>query len=114
MIPVIKHLDGNCHVYIDGEADLRKAIEIASNAKTRRYGVCNAMETLLVDESVASEVLPEIIARLLEHGVELRGCEATRAFDPQHIRAASEDDDAVLLHVTYGSTPNVRLGDNRH
>ena len=92
VIPVIKHLDGNCHVYIDEDADRRKAIEIAINAKTRRYGVCNAMETLLVAESVAAEVIPEIVERLHQHGVELRGCAASRRFDPQNIRAAGEDD----------------------
>ncbi len=91
-IPVIKHLDGNCHVYIDDEADRQKAIEIAINAKTRRYGVCNAMETLLVAEGAAPDVMPEIVERLLEHGVELRGCEASRAFAPEQMNAASEDD----------------------
>ena len=91
-IPVIKHLDGNCHVYIDAGADREEAIEIAFNAKTRRYGVCNAMETLLVDEAIAPAVMPEIVERLLDHGVELRGCETTREYDREHIAAASEDD----------------------
>ena len=91
-IPVIKHLDGNCHVYIDAEADPRKAVSIAVNAKTRRYGVCNAMETLLVAEAVAAEVMPEIIQQLRAHGVELRGCEASRRFDQLNISAADEDD----------------------
>ena len=74
-VPVIKHLDGNCHVYIDDAADLQKAIAIALNAKTHRYGVCNAMESLLVAESVAGQVLPELAALYADKGVELRGCE---------------------------------------
>ena len=90
-IPVIKHLDGNCHVYIDDAADPQKAIEIAINAKTRRYGVCNAMETLLVAEAIAPRILPEIIEAMRARGVELRGCEHTRGFD-ETIGAASEDD----------------------
>lgn len=91
-IPVIKHLDGVCHVYIDEHADLDKAEEIAFNAKTRRYGVCNAMETLLVAETVAPRILPQLLKRLLTHGVELRGCEKTREFDREAIAAASEED----------------------
>lgn len=78
-VPVIKHLDGNCHVYIDDEADLDKAFNIAINAKTRRYGVCNAMESLLVNASVAKEILPRLADALAEKGVELVGCEQTRA-----------------------------------
>ncbi len=77
-IPVIKHLDGVCHVYIDADADPEKASAIAVNAKTQRYGVCNAMETLLVDRVVAAERLPPIAAALAEHGVELRGCPESR------------------------------------
>ena len=77
-IPVIKHLDGICHVYVDADADLEQALRIAVNAKTHRYGVCNAMETLLVDEAVASELLPRLAALYREHGVELRGCPKTR------------------------------------
>lgn len=77
-VPVIKHLDGICHVYVDAEADLHKAEEIAFNAKTHRYGVCNAMETLLVHEAVAGECLPALAQRFAEKGVELRGCEKTR------------------------------------
>ncbi len=76
-VPVIKHLDGICHVYIDDEADITKAIRIADNAKTRRYGVCNAMETLLVHKDVASTVLPELAAIYQQKEVELRGCEQT-------------------------------------
>lgn len=78
-VPVIKHLDGICHVYIDGKADLDKAYDIALNAKTHRYGVCNAMETLLVDEAVAADILPRLSAAFVEKGVELRGDEKTRA-----------------------------------
>ncbi|WP_246109336.1 glutamate-5-semialdehyde dehydrogenase [Reinekea thalattae] len=78
-VPVIKHLDGNCHVYIDSEADTNKALNIAFNAKTRRYGVCNAMETLLVDQACAQALLPELAQRYQEKGVELRGCEQTQA-----------------------------------
>ena len=76
-VPVIKHLDGNCHVYIDDAADLEKAVAIALNAKTHRYGVCNAMESLLVAEPVAAQVLPELAALYAEQGVELRGCDKT-------------------------------------
>ncbi len=77
-VPVIKHLDGICHVYIDAEADLDKAIAVADNSKTHRYGVCNAMETLLVAEGMAEKVLPPLAAIFHQKGVELRGCEATR------------------------------------
>ena len=90
-IPVIKHLDGICHVYIDDQADQTKAINVAMNAKTHRYGVCNAMETLLVAEVIAPEVLPPLADQLLAKGVELRGCEQTRALLPS-INAASEAD----------------------
>lgn len=78
-VPVIKHLDGNCHVYIDDEADLEKAFNIAMNAKTRRYGVCNAMESLLVNGAVAKVILPRLADALAEKGVELVGCDQTRA-----------------------------------
>ena len=78
-VPVIKHLDGICHVYIDSSADLDKAFAIAMNAKTHRYGVCNAMETLLVNEQVAAQILPRLAAAYGEKGVELRGCDKTRA-----------------------------------
>ena len=90
-VPVIKHLDGNCHVYIDDEADLNKAIAIAVNAKTHRYGVCNAMESLLVAESVAASVLPALAARYAELGVELRGCEKTCALIKAAKPAREED-----------------------
>ncbi len=89
-IPVIKHLDGVCHVYVDADADPDKATAIAVNAKTQRYGVCNAMETLLVDRAVAAERLPPIAAELAEHGVELRGCPESRRIVA--MGEASEDD----------------------
>jgi len=91
-IPVIKHLDGICHVYIDEDADPEKALNIAINAKTRRYGVCNAMETLLVADPVAKTVMPELIQAFINKGVELRGCELSRRFDPANIAAASKQD----------------------
>ena len=90
-VPVIKHLDGNCHVYIDDEADSEKALAIALNAKTHRYGVCNAMESLLVAQSVAAELLPQLAALYAEKEVELRGCEQTCAIIPE-AKPASEDD----------------------
>jgi glutamate-5-semialdehyde dehydrogenase len=90
-IPMIKHLDGVCHVYIDEKADADKAIRIADNAKTQRYGVCNAMETLLVHRSIAPRVLPKLADIYLSKGVELRGDDASRALVPQ-MKAASEED----------------------
>ena len=90
-IPVIKHLDGICHVYIDDEADIDKAINIAINAKTQRYGVCNAMETLLLAERVAADVLPSLAGKYAEKGVELRGCPKTCSLVPDAIRASEED-----------------------
>lgn len=78
-VPMLKHLDGICHVYIDGAADINKAIAIADNAKTQRYGTCNTMETLLVARSNAPRVLPELGRIFRSKGVELRGCPQTRA-----------------------------------
>ncbi len=120
-VPVIKHLDGVCHVYIDATADPAQALAITLNAKTQRYGTCNTMETLLVDAVVADDLLPPIAAALLAAGVELRGCERTRARVPQAL-PATEDDwyaeylapvlavrvvdgiDAAMEHIaTYGS-----------
>jgi len=104
-VPVIKHLDGNCHVYIDSQADTRKAIDIAYNAKARRYGVCNAMETLLVHADTVNNVMPELMQRYADKGVELRGCERMLAFAEQtsfQMNAATENDwyeeylDAIL------------------
>ncbi len=90
-VPVIKHLDGICHVYIDDEADLEKAIQVAFNAKTHRYGVCNAMETLLVAEGIAGQVLPELCGMYREKGVELRGCITTQRLVEGVIAATDED-----------------------
>ncbi len=90
-MPVIKHLDGVCHVFIDDSADLAMATAIAFNAKTHRYGVCNAMETLLATPAAAARVFPSLLAQFVEHGVELRGCERSRAFHPA-VRVAGEDD----------------------
>ena len=96
-IPVIKHLDGICHVYIDDKADIAKAVNIAVNAKTHRYGVCNAMETLLVAESLAAKVLPLLAKKYREKGVELRGCPKTCSLIPGCIRATDEDWDTEYL-----------------
>ena len=90
-VPVIKHLDGICHVYIDDEADLDKAIRIADNAKTHRYGVCNAMETLLVNAAVAGQVLPALCNIYLGKGVELRGDAAACALIAAMTLATEED-----------------------
>ena len=90
-VPVIKHLDGNCHVYIDDQADKQKALAIAINAKTHRYGVCNAMESLLVAESIADQVLPELAAAYADKDVELRGCEKTCALIDTAIPATEQD-----------------------
>jgi glutamate-5-semialdehyde dehydrogenase len=90
-IPVIKHLDGICHVYIDDKADLDKAIRIAVNAKTHRYGVCNAMETLLVAEGIAAKILPLLAEQYNAKGVELRGCLKTCSLIPNCVRATEED-----------------------
>lgn len=120
-IPVIKHLHGVCHVYIDDRADLDKAVKIADNAKTSRYGTCNTMETLLVAEGVAQAVLPRIARIYAEKGVEMRGCDKSRAIVPE-MKPATEEDwsteylapiiairvvpdlDAAIEHInTYGS-----------
>ena len=90
-VPVIKHLDGICHVYIDEYADLTKAHAIAMNAKTHRYGVCNAMETLLVAREVAAKVLPQLAQAFAQKGVELRGCAEVCAL-VEHAVPATEDD----------------------
>jgi len=91
-IPVIKHLDGNCHVFVEAQADLHKALPIALNAKTHRYGVCNAMETLLVDEQIADDFLPHIAELYQEKQVELRGCPETRRILGTSVKAATEED----------------------
>ena len=91
LIPVIKHLDGICHVYIDDDADLVKAVAVAYNAKTQRYGVCNTMETLLVADSIADKVLPLLADKYKTKGVELRGCEKTQQIITDCIPATEED-----------------------
>jgi glutamate-5-semialdehyde dehydrogenase len=120
-IPVIKHLHGICHVYIDDEADVEKAIRIADNAKTHRYGVCNAMETLLVNANIAAKILPGLCKIYLDKGVELRGDAAACKLVAQ-MKTATEEDwhteylaailsirvvanlDEALAHIdTYGS-----------
>lgn len=90
-VTVIKHLDGICHVYIDDAADAEKALAIAVNAKTHRYGTCNTMETLLIAESRAEELLPPIAEQLLAKGVELRGCPRTRQILMGTAEAVDED-----------------------
>lgn len=90
-VPVIKHLDGVCHVYLDEFADKTKAINITINAKTHRNGTCNTLETLLVHEKVAAEFLPELSTALLDLGVELRGCKATQAILSK-VKPATEED----------------------
>ena len=90
-VAVIKHLDGICHVYIDRWADREKAIKVAFNSKTQRYGTCNTMETLLVHQSIAQEVLPELADRYQAAGVELRGCEHTKNI-LQQVASASDQD----------------------
>ncbi|NHC03639.1 glutamate-5-semialdehyde dehydrogenase [Acinetobacter sp. 187] len=121
-IPVIKHLDGNCHVFVEAQADLHKALPIALNAKTHRYGVCNAMETLLVDAKVAEEFLPRIAELYAEKQVELRGCLEVQRILGSAVKPASEEDwyeeylgpilavkvvsgiDEAILHINkYGS-----------
>lgn len=90
-VSVIKHLDGICHVYIDDQADMEKAFNIALNAKTHRYGVCNAMETLLIAQSVAQTILPRLADAYIDKGVELRGCEQSCAIDSRLVLATAED-----------------------
>jgi glutamate-5-semialdehyde dehydrogenase len=90
-VPVIKHLDGICHVYIDDKADPDKAQRVAVNAKTQRYGTCNTMETLLVAAGIAGRVLPALAAAYRDKGVELRGCAATRAILPDALAASEQD-----------------------
>ena len=120
-VPVIKHLDGVCHVYVDLSADLEKAVRVADNAKTQRYGTCNTMETLLVHAGIAERFLPRICKILLEKEVELRGDEAARAFVTGmkpvteedwyaeylapilSIRVVADIDQAIMHIATYGS-----------
>jgi len=90
-VTVIKHLDGICHVYIDDDADMSKAVNVAINSKTHRYGTCNTMETLLVAQSVADKALPQLARAYGELNVELRGCAATKAILAD-VEDASEED----------------------
>jgi len=90
-VPMIQHLDGNCHVYLESEADPAKALKIVENAKTQRYGTCNTAESLLVDRAVAAALLPPIAAMLTGKGVEIRGCAETRAIVPHAVAATEED-----------------------
>ncbi|MBI5521645.1 MAG: glutamate-5-semialdehyde dehydrogenase [Desulfarculus sp.] len=98
-IPVLKHYKGVCHVYVDQGADLDMAVDICVNAKCQRPGVCNAMETLLVHQDEAAAFLPLVAAALLERGVELRGCPATRALVAQAVPAVEEDWPAEFLDL---------------
>ncbi|OZI59745.1 glutamate-5-semialdehyde dehydrogenase [Bordetella genomosp. 11] len=107
-VPVIKHLDGNCHVYIDAAADPEKAHAIAFNAKTYRYGVCGSMETLLVHAAVAAAILPRLADALIAHGVELRGCARTRDLVP----AAKPATDADWAEEYLGPILAIRIVDS--
>jgi len=131
-VPVIKHLDGVCHVFIDASADLEMAVSIADNAKTQRYSPCNTMETLLVHANIAERVLPRLAQIYGAKSVELRGCARSRAIVPQ-MKAASEEDwrteylapilavrvvdtlDAAIEHIaTYGSQHTDAIVTNDH
>ena len=96
-VPMIQHLDGNCHVYLDDEAVLEMAVRIVENAKTQRYGTCNTAESLLVARSRAAELLPPVAAMLLGKGVEIRGCAETRALVAEAKHATEEDYAAEFL-----------------
>ncbi len=96
-VPIIKHLHGVCHVYIDDKADQEKAIKVAFNAKTQRYGTCNTMETLLVAEGISGDVLPELIELFQQEDVEVRGCDKTQKFSKQVVAAKAEDWDEEYL-----------------
>lgn len=90
-IPVIKHLDGNCHVYIDDDADFDKALRILENSKTQRLGTCNTAESMLIARSVAASMLPKLADMLSQHGIEIRGCKETCALVKQANPASEED-----------------------
>ena len=96
-VPLIQHLDGNCHVYIDKDANVSKAQKIAINAKTHRYGICGAMETLLVHNDIAPAVLPDLAHALQEKGVELRGCERTQNLLSDIVPATEADWETEFL-----------------
>jgi len=91
MIPVLKHYKGVCHIFVDRDADLKKAYEICLNAKVQRPGVCNAMETLLVDSAIADRFLPEMGRIFRDSGVEIRGCDRTRAIVQDAVEAIESD-----------------------
>jgi glutamate-5-semialdehyde dehydrogenase len=107
-VPVIKHLDGICHVYVDDEADPQKAFDVALNAKTQRYGTCNTMETLLVHDTIAADFLPGLASAYRDKGVELRGCDKTVGLVPDSRRASAEDWDTEYL----GPVLSVRIVDD--
>jgi len=90
-ITVIKHLDGNCHIYVDDDADFKKAISIVENAKTQRLGTCNTVESLLVARSIAKEILPQLAQMLTQKGIEIRGCKETCALVKEAKPATDED-----------------------
>jgi glutamate-5-semialdehyde dehydrogenase len=96
-VPVIKHLDGNCHLYIDDNADLDKAISVAVNAKTQRYGTCCTLESLLVADAIAADVLPKLCAEYSSHKVEMRGCEKTTQLVDMVLPASEEDFETEYL-----------------
>src|SRR5690606_34504535 len=96
-VPLIKHLDGNCHLYIDAAADTEKAHRIAINAKTYRYGICGTMETLLVHTDIAPAVLPELAQALIDKGVELRACERAAALISKSTPATDSDWETEFL-----------------
>ena len=90
-MPVIKHFDGNCHVYVDRDADLEMAVQITVNSKCQRMGVCNAAESLLVHRDIAATFLPRVVAAMAEFDIEIRGDDATRQIVPA-AKPATEDD----------------------
>ncbi len=96
-VPMIQHLDGNCHVYLDDEADADKALRIVENSKTQRYGTCNTAESLLVARAGASRLLPPVAAMLTAKGVEIRGCAETLVLVKEAITASEEDYAAEFL-----------------
>ena len=97
-VPVIKHLDGICHIYIDSQADITKAFEVTMNSKTQRYGTCNTLETLLVDQEIAADILPQLGTALIEKGVEIRACvNSLSLLDESAKKATDEDWDTEYL-----------------
>ena len=108
-VPVIKHLDGNCHIYIDDDADMDMAIALAINAKTHRYGVCNAMESLLIGAKIAPQLLPQLGDAMLSHEVQLRGCDTTCSLI-EAAQAATESDWSTEY---LGPILSIKVVDNR-